>query len=210
MGIRGATSEPTSLVMKGGRVEKPRIYAEVSPPPEAEESTGRVVLRGMVFPLETVRMDARQARAIAAELNDRLEAGDLNELIIKGQVERVRDHIFRRVVRYCGGKAAGRQMSGMGPLSTMAALTAGVGDLAVTASEAALGKGDQSLSKELFEAACRGAVVVILETIILLQYWGIDARTVVKTFLDTMEGREEDEEPAEVTYLHLVKDEEKN
>lgn len=191
-------------------MEKPRIYAEVSPPPEAEEPAGRVVLRGMVFPLETVMMDARQARAIAAELNNRLEAGDLNELIARGQVEKVRNHVFRRVVRYCEGKAAGRQRSGMGPLSTMAALTAGVGDLAVTASEAILGKGDQSLSKELFEAACRGAVVVILETTILLQYWGIDARTVVKTFLDTMEGRKEDEEPAEVTYLHLVKDEEKN
>lgn len=189
-------------------MEKPRIYAEVIPPPESGQPVAKVVLRGMVFPLETVRMDMDQARAIAAELNDRMEAGDLNELISKGQVDKVRDHVFRRAVRFAESKMAGRMRAGMGPLSTMAALTAGIGDLAVTASEAVMGP-RQSLSTELFEAACRGAAVVFLETVVLLQYWDIDARLVIKTFLDTTEGRGEDE-PAEVSYLRLVKDEEKN
>lgn len=196
-------------------MNKPRIYAEVIAGPDTEGA--RVVLRGMALKFKTPLLDVKQAGAIAAELNDRLEAGDLNELIKKGQMDAVRDHVFRRAIRYAATKALNRLRAGMGPLSTLAALTAGVGDLAVTATEAALipsASQDGHLEDELFEAACQGAVVVIFECLILLHTWGIDARVVVGTFLDNMEGREpraEDSDGAGVRYLHLVdKPEESN
>lgn len=188
-------------------MSKPQIYAEVTPSPESGEDYARVVLKGMVFDLETLNMDMNQAKAVAAELNDRMEAGDLNELIKNGQADKMRDQVARRAVRYANVKASGRKRAGMSPLSTLAALMAGVGDLAVTASETALAARADGFDENLIEDACRGAAVTILETAILLSTWGIDARVVIKTFLDSMEERGGDE-PSKVSYLRLVDREE--
>jgi len=190
-------------------MDKPQIFADVTPPPESGEEYAKVVLRGMAFDLESPKMKMEQAQAIAAELNDRTEAGDLHKLIEAGHADSMRDQVFLRAVRYAKGKAAGRRRADVGPLSTLAALMAGLGDLAVTVSEADMNEHHDPLESGFFEQACRGTSVIILETIILLSTWGIDARVVIRTFLDAMEGRDVDDE-ARVGYLQLVDNKESN
>jgi hypothetical protein len=121
------------------------------------------------------------------------------------------EDVLRRAVEYAAITAEERwkALSAMAPLATLAALTEGLGKLAFVATESLRSENCDEYGKlrggELFEQACQSAVVVMLESIILLHMWGIDGRIVIKAFLDHEMKMKAKNTRKGVRYLQLVK-----